>query len=803
MRPLIAAAALALGAAPAGSAGLPLSVAQDRARRVRDVRYDLALDLRGGVRGRVTVRFDLQGPPGPLSLDFRAPAGNLLSSSRPVAREGERLVFQAEEGPNELSLEFVSPGTSLHRDTDYVYTLFVPDRASEAFPCFDQPDLKARLTLTLDLPEGWTAVANSPLKAREGPRLSFAETPPLSAYLFAFAAGRFAARAGKSGGRSFRLFHLPSDAARARRQARELFGLHAESLAALEQYLGRPYPFAKLDFVLLPAFPFRGMEHPGAIFYRSDKLLLEDSASQEDRLGRAGVIAHEVAHMWFGNLATMRWFDDVWTKESFANLMADKVVGPMFPELDHDLRFLAEHSALANAVDRGAGAHPLHQELPNLRQAGLLYGDIVYHKSPFVLRQLEAAAGEEAFRRGLQAYFGRYAWGNASWEELVGVLDEHAPADLKAFSRAWVGRAGRPVVETELKVRRGRVERLILRQEGGVWPQRLEILAGGEVFPVRLDLAEVEVPAARGLPAPDFVLPNFKGDGYGRFRLDRRSLAYALERLPEVKPPRARAVLWEALHEAALAGDAPPVRLVELAARALRSETEELVLERAADAVVFHFWLSLSERQRRRLAPALEAALWPSGSMQAARLKAYRRLAFTPEAAARLLAVAEGKEKIPGLKLSETDRAEAALAAAVRGARGWEAALSSLKDPELKRRADFLLPAASADPERRLAFFSSLRDPANRRKEPWVLDGLKLLHHPLRAEAAEALVLPALELLEEIQRTGDIFFAQRWAKAVLEGHRPERARKLVERFLASRPEYPLYLKRKLYHALPY
>ena len=221
----------------------------------------------------------------------------------------------------------------------------MPARARLAFPCFDQPDLKARWTLALDVPAGWQALANGAETSRDGVRaagcsVTFAETPPLSTYLFAFAAGRFSVETGERDGRTFRMFHRETDAAKVARNRDAIFDLHAASLAWLERYTGIPYPWGKFDFLLVPSFQFGGMEHAGAIFYNASGLLLDESATQNQKLGRASVIAHETAHMWFGDLVTMRWFDDVWMKEVFANFMAAKIVNPSFPEINHELRFL-------------------------------------------------------------------------------------------------------------------------------------------------------------------------------------------------------------------------------------------------------------------------------------------------------------------------------------------------------------------------------------------------------------------------------------------------------------------------------
>ena len=248
------------------------------------------------------------------------------------------------EGENAISLEFNAGNAPLNRSDDFLYTIFVPSRAHLAFPCFDQPDLKARWSLSLDVPEGWQALGNG-AEIERGTRdgrthVRLAGTEPISTYLFAFAAGKFEVEQAQRDGRTFRMFHRETDAAKVARNRDAIFDLHAGAIAWLERYTGIPYPFGKFDFLLVPAFQFGGMEHPGAIFYNASGLMLDESATQDQMLGRASVIAHETSHMWFGDLVTMQWFSDVWMKEVFANYMAAKIVNPAFPAVNHDLRFL-------------------------------------------------------------------------------------------------------------------------------------------------------------------------------------------------------------------------------------------------------------------------------------------------------------------------------------------------------------------------------------------------------------------------------------------------------------------------------
>ncbi len=294
-------------------------------------------------------------------------------------------------GENAIRIEFL-PETSRSTATTTSCTRSSCRPVRGAFPCFDQPDLKARYSLSLDVPAGWQAVANGRADGdrRRPAQVAHPVRPdePLPTYLFAFAAGKFRWRP-RANGRTVRMFHRETDAAKVARNRDAIFDLHAAALAWLEDYTAIPYPFGKFDFVAHSVLPVRGMEHAGRHLLQRRQPDARRSATQNQLLGRASLIAHETAHMWFGDLVTMRWFNDVWMKEVFANFMAAKIVNPSFPELNHELRFLLAHYPAAYEVDRTAGTNPIRQALANLNEAGQIYGPIIYHKAPIVMRQLE------------------------------------------------------------------------------------------------------------------------------------------------------------------------------------------------------------------------------------------------------------------------------------------------------------------------------------------------------------------------------------------------------------------------------
>jgi len=809
--------------------GVTRDLAQDRAGRVSGLTYDMSWEVPSDmgelVRGEETIAFSLSEPRKGLVLDFQQPRENVLevkANGRPAecSYSPDHIQIPADalrDGTNRISIRFIAGGSPLNRHEDYFYTLFVPNRASAAFPCFDQPDLKARYRLALDVPGDWTAVANGRALSEErvGDRLRFRfqETKPLSTYLFAFAGGEFQVEESQWNGRQIRLFHRETDPKRAARNLPAIFELHRKALDWLEDYTGIEYPFDKFDFVAVPAFQFSGMEHAGAILYRDTGLFLDESATQNEILQRASLIAHETAHMWFGDLVTMRWFNDVWTKEVFANFMAAKIVNPSFPEVDHQLRFFVAHYPAAYDIDRTRGTNPIRQELENMNEAGSLYGPIIYQKAPIMMRQLELLIGEEAMRTGLREYLKTFAFANATWPALVGILDKLTEADLKMWSRNWVEEPGRPRITAELQMDGTQIGSLRLRQEDPLkrqltWPQRMTPVIGGKGKPASFDVTvndkTVVVNEAQGLPRPTFVLPDGRGVGYGLFELDERSRVFLLENFHTLPEAVSRAAAWMTLYDALLEAKIEPNGFMRSGLRALKTEPEELNVTFLLNTLATVYWGFLSEGERRTLAPDFEKVTWNlllsarSPSLKAACFKGFMRIALTPGGIQRLRLVWEGRLNLQGLNLSEQDFMKLAWELAVRGGDDTQDVLAQqsrrIKNPDRSREFAFVAQAFPGDPDR---FFESLKKKENRKHEPWVLQALTYLHHPLRAEKGIRYIRPSLDMLEEIQATGDIFFAKGWLDATLSGHNSKEAAQAVRDFLGSHPSYPRRLRAKI------
>ena len=404
--------------------GVSEQLANFRKKQILDLQYTLFFEIPNqkaeNINSNLIVNLSLSDLSQPLILDFKEKTLNIKT----IEANGKKLSIVHENGhiiipistlvsgKNTVSISFIAGNLSLNRNDDFLYTLLVPDRASTLFPCFDQPDLKATYKLNLSVPKDWSVLAGADVveKLEKGDFTSytFGQSDKMSTYLFSFVAGKFKSTTQKPG-LEMTMLYRENSPEKFRVSADTIFNLHQQSLDFLEKYTNYKFPFQKLDFASIPVFQYGGMEHVGAIQYRESTLFLDNSATDTENLNRAKLIAHETSHMWFGDLVTMKWFDDVWMKEVFANFMADKIMNPIFPKVNHNLQFFTAHYPSAFAEDRSLGTHPIKQHLSNLKDAGSLYGAIIYNKAPIMMRQLEASMGKEAFQKGIQKYIQKSA----------------------------------------------------------------------------------------------------------------------------------------------------------------------------------------------------------------------------------------------------------------------------------------------------------------------------------------------------------------------------------------------------------
>jgi len=811
--------------------GVSRALAVYRKSVLSAIHYKLELSIPAqktkAISAHEVLNFKLSTVKLPLQLDFKEDPSKISlltvnGKKITVKHDQEHLILLPQylkKGDNEVRILFSAGEGALNRNSDYLYTLFVPDRARTVFPCFDQPDLKATYTLTLHLPQDWKAIANAELKdtVQEQQRKTyhFKTSDLLSTYLFAFAAGKFELCQGLVNKLKADFLYRETDPDKLKASLPAIYAIHSASLKYFENWTAIPYPFQKFGFAAIPDFQFGGMEHPGAIQYKSASLFLDAGATKDQLNARTNLIAHETAHMWFGDLVTMDWFSDVWMKEVFANFMADKSAEESDGKASYSLKFLIDHFPAAYAVDRTPGANPIRQPLDNLKDAGTLYGNIIYHKAPVMMQQLESLMGKDKFQQGVREYLKKFANSNASWPDLIRILDAHTPADLEKWNKVWVNESGRPVIDYEIAYQSTQISALTITQraeygEKRVWPQAFEVTLfyPGSVKVLHADLAgeQLILKEAAGLDKPLFILFNSAGDGYGQWPVDPLMQSY----LFTLEKPLHRSVAYISLYEQMLSGKTiEPAALLTLFSQGLGKEGEELNIRLLSNYISTIYWQFSDAQERQALSAALEDKLWSAMLSQKSNnnkkqlFKAYQDVFMSKTARNRLYQIWKNKNAPDGITLSEDDYTGLALSLAVRGDAD-DTILgvqdSRITNPDRKKRFEFIMPAVSEKKSVRDEFFASLKYPANRAKESNVLAALYYLHHPLRQQYSVGYLMKSLDLLAEIQSTGDIFFPQSWLQATFGTYQCKEAAAIVSEFLKDHPDYNPRLKAKILQA---
>jgi aminopeptidase N len=824
--------------------GVSRELARTRAATISDLRYKLRLEIIPGVatiKGQADIRFRWKPTPAPVVLDFRDldASGNPSEGKVSALKLNGLTINGAQQinghivlpaapfkaGENHLLLQFETASAAAGRpliryqdrddSSEYIYTLFVPMDASLAFPCFDQPDLKGRFTLDIVAPENWTIIANGRasdeiVSQREpGQRQRhFEETVPISTYLFAFAAGPFKRLHSKTEGEMMRLFVRQSRLQRAQEEWPAVEQLTQAGMRHFINFFGHKFPFPKYDQVLLPGFAYGGMEHAGATFLREDAILFRTTPTKSDQLGRASLILHELAHQWFGDLVTMRWFDDLWLKEGFANYMAGHALAAIkplgFDEREMWKRFYQRHKPLAYGIDSTKGTTPIYQEVPNLKDAKSAYGAIVYQKAPSLLRALSFLIGPEKFKAGVQLFLREHAYGNAEWSDLIHAFERSAEQPLTAWADAWVKQRGMPQVETVWRCdANDKIDQFELHQrdvlnEGQRWPIKTQLLLGYtdgtiERLPAQFDTATTPVKAAIGKPCPTFVFGNDEDYGYGRFLLDARSRAAVVERVTTTKDSFLRTLLWGALWEAVREAEMPPSEYLQLVLKALPQEQDEDLTASLLNHATTAYQSYLPEQARTALAPQFEA-LCSERMQHAADLglritwfRAFRTIAATAPARQQLKALLAGKLTLPGIELKPLDRWRLITALLALKDEEAEALLATEKQRDAGdegRKQAYLAEAARADAATKQRYFHDyLQNPAV--PEDWVEGSLG----PFNAWNQSVLTLPflkpALEALPQVKRTRKIFFGLAWLNAFIGGQHSPEALAQVQTFLRT------------------
>jgi aminopeptidase N len=841
MLPALALLLVAAVGAPTDSLtakGVSRQLADYRAARIHDVHYDLKLDVtnRDTAGGHVVIRF-ARTRDGDAILDFRGlrlgpPTVNGRATT--LTGDGAHLRIPAvllREGENSVEVDFLSAigpaGASIIRyhdsndGADYLYTLLVPSDANALFPCFDQPDLKARVTLTLVTPRRWKALGNGSLVSIDsgGAALTqrFRESDPISTYLIAFAAGPWATRSAVVHGRPITMYVRASRAREA--EADTLIGLNGAAIDWLERYTARPFPFQKFDFLLAPAFPFGGMEHPGAVFYNEESFIYREPPTRTQLLGRQATIYHEVSHQWFGDLVTMRWFDDLWLKEGFATYIAAVMQNDLSPQANSWRTFFLRNKPIAYATDASRGTTPVWQSLENLDQAKSNYGAIVYNKAPGILKQLNYLVGDTAFRNGLREYLARHAYANATWADLLLAVGSAARAavgesGLTSWGRAYILRAGMPVITQRVLVDRDRWT-LELTQApaqtlsgAAPWPIRTRVLivdSSGRSRTIPMLLTTSRTTQTFAGPRPGFVFANAGDQAYALVRLDSASVRWAEAHVGEIADPLQKAMTWSAMWDLVRDAQLAPARFVRTALRELPNERDDQLapfvagrLARAVDAYLCEADRTALSAEAERVYASDAGDTTRSYSVRKSQLDALIGLARSPTTLAHLDAALDSAT-IFGLPLRAPTRWSivtrlVSLDAASAPARlVAEARRDSTSEG---RRRAFVAGAARPDSATKAAYWHRYFNDRTL-NEDWVTASLGAFNDSDQEVLTRRYLVPALDTLPWIQRNRRIFFLGSWLSAFMSGQRSAASLDLVEGFLRAHPGMQKDLREKI------
>jgi aminopeptidase N len=839
--------------------GVSRDLARWRAAHYSDVRYKLNITLEKGaplMRGEIEIRVNLteEGSKHDLILDWRTtafandkdkPYANVVGvndATEILASEAkEHLIIPKgllKTGENVIKINFASPiktsGAAVTRYVDkedgaeYVYTLFVPSDASTAFPVFDQPDLKARFQLNIVAPEGWKLVSNGEgqefvHKGDSGKRVRyyFVETKPISTYVFAFAAGEFVETyPPPRTGNGFSLIYVrKSQAEKFKAHAAETFRLNREAVKYLEEYFDYKFPFPKYDLVLIPEFPFGGMEHAGATFLREASVIFPTEPTANDFVSRANLIFHEAAHQWFGDTVTMRWFDDLWLKEGFATFVGYKALEKIMPEYNAWKIFYERNKQSAYLTDATRGTTPIYQEIPNLSAAKSAYGAIVYSKAPSFLKQAEFYLGADKFQTAVRRFLKKYEFKNAEWTDLVKEFDRaFNRQDLTLWAETWVKREGlskiilekastknsvggfnvTAKVENNLDNTNERIMKfkvLVINQDGEREIRDFDLFQKDSRHWSRIGVYN----------NPLLIFPNYQDYGYGIFLLDEKSRDYVIKNIQNEKDDFLRSMMWGSLWDSVREAELNPKDYVELAVKNISVETDvstiQTILSRVSTAMNYY----LSDKQRAELAPQVENLLLdkmqsaPEPGQRITFYRAFLNVAASEKARTVLKEIQNSKFKIQNFNLKTKDKFDIVTRLAVLGDADAPRLLSDLQKTETSddaKRYAYAAQAGFGAAENKAKFWN---DFVNNKEisESWIEAAFVPFNSVRHAELTLPFLEKALAELPNLKRNRKIFFVNGWLGAFIGGQKDEKALQIVNKFLAENPNLDKDLRLKI------
>ena len=680
-------------------ANLSRDEARQRATELSIDHYDVAIDLtRGPSRfgSTTTVRFCATSTQTFIEFTAAGVQSIVLNGVRldpAVAFDGNRIALSGLVKDNVLTVEgeglYSNSGEGLHRFVDpvdnevYLYTQFESADAKRMFACFDQPDLKATYAFTVTAPSHWKVISNS--ATPDAQRLddsnsiwSFDPTARISTYITALVAGPYHEERGEYAGvngtypmgvfcRQSLAEFLDSD---------DIIDTAARGFELFEREFGVGYPFGKYDQLFVPEFNAGAMENAGCVTFHED-LLFRSKVTDAAYEQRSNTILHELAHMWFGNLVTMTWWDDLWLNESFAEWASHFANVRATRYTDAWTSFCNQRKAWAYRQDQLPSTHPIAADMVDLDAVRVNFDGITYAKGASALRQLVAWVGEDEFLQGVREYFAQHAWGNTELPDLLSKLAAASGRDLSDWTEQWLETAGVNTLLPDFDVNEdGTYSRFAVTQLPPTSPAGLDpilrshrIAIGlysdddGHLEPIQrieVDItgASSNVPELVGVQQPDLLLLNDGDLTFAKIRLDQRSAATSAARMGDVTDSLARALLWGAAWDMTRDAEMPTRQFLDLTLSAIPQEDSIGVVQQglrqvkaALDQYADPSWRSTGLVRLAQTLSGWMVEAEPGSDRQLTFVRAFVSAATTKEQLQRVEDILEGSEVLPGLAL--------------------------------------------------------------------------------------------------------------------------------------------------------
>jgi aminopeptidase N len=589
--------------------------------------------------------------------------------------DGETIHLPAMAAENELFLEieanYSNTGEGLHRFVDpadnevYLYTQFETGDARQMYACFDQPDQKATFTISAITPKHWEVISNYDIDSltdvgSDSKLTQFKESQIISTYVTAIVAGPYQyVKDEYVGEKTIPLGIYARKSFFKYVDSENIFKVTKQGFAYFEKTFGLAYPFGKYDQLAVAEYNWGAMENVGCVTFHEDVLIFRSKVTESKHLGRASTILHEMAHMWFGDLVTMKWWEDLWLNESFAEWASYMATSEATQYTTAWTEFNALRKNWAYRQDQLSTTHPIATEMKDLEDVKTNFDGISYAKGASVLQQLVEHVGRENFIKGLRIYFTKHAFKNTTLNDLMVELEATSGRDLKPWAATWLQTAGVNTLRPEIQIESGTYKKLVIKQEAPTMPvgskelrpHRLRIalfdIAGDSLVKrksVALDIAGAitEVAELKGEKEADLVLINDGDLSYAKLRFDDRSIATLKSHLGGLKEPLARALIWASLWDSVRDGELSASDYIAIALNALGTESDISIVSATNTNIETAIWFYASPGHRAALRATVSDSL--NKFLKAAPAGSDHQLSFARAFAESAATDAQGKE---------------------------------------------------------------------------------------------------------------------------------------------------------------